>query len=96
MVRLTRPKVPRCWVPRANYLQISHTPDGTVGPLERGLKNATKSGQNFVGWVGGFYSEWSDELTKLPETLADAQVVRWQSKYYSMEENPRSNSERGY
>ena len=58
-----------------------HTPDGTVGPLERGLKNATKSGQNFVGWVVGFYSEWSDELTKLPETLADAQVVRWQSKY---------------
>ena len=58
-----------------------HTPDGTVGPLERGLKNATKSGQNFVGWVVGFYSEWSDELTKLPEMLADAQVVRWQSKY---------------
>jgi hypothetical protein len=23
--------------------------------LERGLKNATKSGQNFVGWVVGFY-----------------------------------------
>ena len=28
-----------------------HTPDGTVGPLERGLKNATKSGESFVGWV---------------------------------------------
>jgi hypothetical protein len=31
--------------------------------------------------VVGFYGEWSDKLTKLPETLADAQVVRWQSKY---------------
>jgi hypothetical protein len=58
-----------------------HTPDGTVGPLERGLKNATNSGEEFEGWVVGFYGEWSDKLTKLPETLADAQVVRWQSKY---------------
>ena len=58
-----------------------HTPDGTVGPLERGLKNATNSGEDFEGWVVGFYGEWSDKLTKLPETLADAQIVKWQSKY---------------
>jgi hypothetical protein len=31
--------------------------------------------------VLGFYSEQSDELAKLPEMLADAQVARWQSKY---------------
>ncbi len=35
--------------------------------------------------VVGFHHEpqWSDELAKLPETLADAhwQVARWQSKY---------------
>ena len=31
-----------------------HTPDGTVGPLERGLINATNSGENFDGWVVGF------------------------------------------
>jgi hypothetical protein len=35
----------------------------------------------FKGWVVGFYSEWSDELTKLPKMLADAQIARWQSKY---------------
>ena len=28
-----------------------HTPDGRVGPLERGLINATNSGENFDGWV---------------------------------------------
>ena len=49
--------------------------------MERGLINATNSRENFDGWVVGFYGEWSDKLTKLPETLADAQVVRWQSKY---------------
>ncbi len=43
--------------------------------------NATNSGVNFDAWVVGFYGEWSDELSKLPEMLADAQVVRWQSKY---------------
>jgi hypothetical protein len=49
--------------------------------LERGLIKATNSGENFEGWVVGFYGEWSDTLAKLPEKLADAQVVRWQSKY---------------
>jgi hypothetical protein len=61
-----------------------HTPAGTVGPLERGLIKATNSGENFEAWVVGFYGEWSDSsdtLAKLPEKLADAQVVRWQSKY---------------
>ncbi len=58
-----------------------HTPAGTVGPLERGLIKATNSGGNFEAWVVGFYGEWSDTLAKLPEKLADAQVVRWQSKY---------------
>ena len=58
-----------------------NTPDGTVGPLERGLIKATNSGENFDGWVVGFYGEWSDKLTKLPETLADAQIAKWQSKY---------------
>jgi hypothetical protein len=33
------------------------------------------------GWVVGFHGEQSDELTKLPMMLADAQVARWQSKY---------------
>ena len=53
----------------------------TVGPLERGLIKATNSGENLEGWVVGFYGEWSDTLAKLPEKLADAQVVRWQSRY---------------
>jgi hypothetical protein len=50
--------------------------------LERGFtsSSATSPG-NFKGWVVGFYNEQSDELAKLPETLADAQVARWQSKY---------------
>ncbi|MEI7747102.1 MAG: hypothetical protein WCJ28_06150, partial [Actinomycetota bacterium] len=58
-----------------------HTPAGTVGPLERGIITATNAGENFDAWVVGFYGEWSDKLTKLPEVLAGAQVVRWQSKY---------------
>ena len=62
-----------------------NTPDGTVGPLERGLIKATNSGENFDGWVVGFYGEWSDKLTKLPETLADAQTAKWQSKQYGKE-----------
>ncbi len=45
--------------------------------MERGLIKATNSGANFEGWVVGFYGEWSDTLAKLPEKLADAQVVRW-------------------
>jgi hypothetical protein len=49
--------------------------------LERGLIKATNSGDNFEGWVVGFYGEWSDTLAKLPEKLADAQVARWQKKY---------------
>ncbi len=53
----------------------------TFCPLERALIKATNSGENFEGWVVGFYGEWSDTLAKLPEKLADAQVVRWQSKY---------------
>ena len=51
-----------------------------VGPLERGFTNATNP-DDFKGWVVGFHHEWSDELAKLPMTLADAQVARWQSKY---------------
>ncbi len=69
-----------------------HTPAGTVGPLERGIINATNSGENFDAWVVGFYGEWSDKLTKLPVTLADAQLSDGRA---SMGENPRSNSERG-
>ena len=34
-------------------------------------------------WIVGFHGEHSDELAKLPTTLADAQVARWQSKYGS-------------
>jgi hypothetical protein len=44
-----------------------HTPAGTVGPLERGIINATNAGENFDAWVVGFYGEWSDKLTKLPQ-----------------------------
>ena len=32
------------------------------GPLERGIIKATNSGENFEGWVVGFYGEWSDTL----------------------------------
>ena len=48
--------------------------------MELGFTNATNL-DDFNGWVVGFYGEWSDELAKLPTTLADAQVARWQSKY---------------
>ena len=61
-------------------LQSLHTPDGEVGPLERGFTSATNP-EDFKGWVVEFHNEWSDELAKLPGTLADAQVARWQSKY---------------
>ena len=65
------------------HFHTPDTPDGTVDPWERGLINATNSGENFDGWVVGFYGEWSDTLTKLPETLADAQIAKckWQSRY---------------
>jgi hypothetical protein len=48
-----------------------------VGPLERGFTSATNP-EDFKGWVVGFYTEQSDELTKLlvPETLADARASR--------------------
>ena len=65
---------------RLKDAQLLHTPDGEVGPLERGFISAT-SPEDFKGWVVGFYNEQSDELAKLPEMLADAQVARWQSKY---------------
>jgi hypothetical protein len=65
---------------RLKDTELLHTPDGEVGPLERGFASAT-SPEDFKGWVVGFYNEQSDELAKLPEMLADAQVARWQSKY---------------
>ncbi len=34
-----------------------------------------------MGWVIGFHIEDSDELTKLPMMLADAQIAIGQSKY---------------
>jgi hypothetical protein len=40
--------------------------------LERGFTSATNP-EDFKGWVVEFHNEWSDELAKLPETLADAQ-----------------------
>ena len=46
-------------------IRFFHTPAGTAGPLERGLIKATNSGENFEGWVVGFYGEWSDTLAKL-------------------------------
>jgi Tfp pilus assembly protein PilP len=48
--------------------------------LERGFTCAT-SPEDLRGWVVGFCNEQSDELAKLPEMRADAQVARWQSKY---------------
>ena len=48
--------------------------------MERGFTSAT-SRKDFKGWVVGFYNEQSDELAKLPEMLADAQIARWQGKY---------------
>ena len=48
--------------------------------MERGFTSAT-SRKDFKGWVVGFYNEQSDELAKLPEMLADAQIARCQSKY---------------
>ena len=65
---------------RLKDAELLHTPDGEVGPLVRGFISAT-SPEDFKGWVVGFYNEQSDELAKLPEMLADAQVARWQSKY---------------
>ncbi len=35
--------------------------------MERGLIKATNPGENFEGWVVGFYGEWSGTLAKLPE-----------------------------
>jgi hypothetical protein len=56
--------------------------------LERGFTSAINP-EDFrpcqwvlvVGFNLKFHNEWPDELAKLPETLADAQVARWQSKY---------------
>jgi hypothetical protein len=59
---------------------LLHTPDGEVGPLERGFTSAV-SREDFQGWVLGFYNEQSDGLAKLPVMLADAQIARWQSRY---------------
>jgi hypothetical protein len=59
---------------------LLHTPDGEVGPLERGFTSAV-SREDFQGWVLGFYNEQSDGLAKLPVTLADAQIARWQSRF---------------
>jgi hypothetical protein len=56
------------------------SPDGEIGPLERGFRSAT-SPEDFKPWALGFYNEQSDELAKLPVMLADAQIARWQSKY---------------
>jgi hypothetical protein len=72
---LTRPRL------RLKDRKFFNTPAGTAGPLEHGLIKATNSGENLEGRAVGFYGEWSDALAKLPEKLADAQVVRWQSKY---------------
>jgi len=66
---------------RSKDTELLHTPDGEVGPLERGFTSAT-SPEDFKGWVVGFDNEQSDELAKLlPEMLADAKIARWQSKY---------------
>ncbi len=50
--------------------------------MELGFTNAANPlTEDFMGWVVGFHGEHSDELTKLPTTLADAQVARchqWQ------------------
>ena len=51
----------------------------------KGLLKATNSGENFDAWVVGFYGEFLDNLAKLPEKIADAQVVRWQSRKYGRE-----------
>ena len=40
---------------------LLHTPDGEVGPLERGFTSAV-SREDFQGWVLGFYNEQSDGL----------------------------------
>ena len=59
---------------------LLRTPDGVVGPLGAWFTSVTNP-DDFKGWAVGFHHEWSDELAKLPEMLADAQVARWQSKY---------------
>jgi hypothetical protein len=65
---------------RSKDSELLHTPDGTVGPLERGFTSVTNP-TDFKGLVIGFYGEHSDELAQLPKMLADAQVARWQGKY---------------
>ena len=49
--------------------RLLHTPDGEVGPLERGFTSAV-SREDFQGWVLGFYNEQSDGLAKLPVPTA--------------------------
>ncbi len=48
--------------------------------MERGFTSAT-SPEDLRGWVVVFCNEQSDELAKLLEMRADAQVARWQSKH---------------
>ena len=72
---------------------LLHTPDGELGPREREFTSATNP-EDFKGWVAGFHGEHSDVLAKLPETLADAEVARWQREYGRDLTEP-FNSDRG-
>ena len=61
-----------------NMHEKLHPPTGARRRMELAYQDwARLQGRDHAG----FYGEWSDTLTKLPEKLADAQVVRWQSKY---------------
>ncbi len=60
--------------------------------MERGFTSAT-SPEDLRGWVvgPGFCNEQPDELAKLPEMLAGAQVARYDGRA-SMGETLRTNS----
>ncbi len=50
-------------------VDLLHTPEGVVGPLEPGFTTAANP-DDFNGWVVVFHGEWSDGLAKLPTTSA--------------------------
>ena len=54
---------------RSKDAELLHTPDGEVGPLERGFTSATNPG-DLKGWVVGFYNQQSDGLQG--QTTGDA------------------------
>jgi hypothetical protein len=66
------------WTPLSSP---SHQPSGRTEQHRGHSGCSTVALAQCPASVAGIQNEWSDELAKLPGTLADAQVARWQSKY---------------